>query len=244
MSRVTQGLMATGVSLALLLVVAQAEDKPASQKPTPYPAKMNKKFTDPKADIKEFVKRFESETRDVFAKRREITRAVKLQPGNAVADIGAGTGVFSFLFADQVGPKGKVYAVDIGPVFIKYIAEQAKQRGYERIVQPVLNTADSAGLEAGSVDVVFTCNTYHHFDYPAKMLESIHRVLRPGGRLIVIDFDLQKNSTEFVKQRARAPKEVYFKEIAAAGFELIETKEAPKIKDNFYAEFRRIERNP
>ena len=73
------------------------------------------------------------------------------------------------------------------------------------------------------------------------MLASIHRVLRPGGRL-VIDFDLRKDSSEFVKQRARAAKEVYYREITAAGFELIETKDAPEIKDNFYAEFRRVER--
>ena len=90
---------------------------------------MNKKFTDPNADIQQFVKRFENEARDVYAKRQDITRAVGLKPGDAVADIGAGTGLFTFLFAEQVGPKGTVYAVDIGPVFMKYIAEQAKRRG-------------------------------------------------------------------------------------------------------------------
>ena len=74
------------------------------------------------------------------------------------------------------------------------------------------------------------------------MLASIHRALRPGGRLVVIDFDLRKDSGEFVKQRARAAKEVYYREITAAGFELIEKKDAPAIQDNFYAEFRRVER--
>jgi hypothetical protein len=59
---------------------------------------------------------------------------------------------------------------------------------------------------------------------------------------VIIDFDLQKDSGEFIKQRARAPKEVYYREITAVGFELIETKDAPAIKDNFYAEFRRVER--
>ena len=74
------------------------------------------------------------------------------------------------------------------------------------------------------------------------MLASIHHVLRPGGRLIVIDFDLRKDSSEFVKQRARGAKEVYYGEITVAGFKLIATKDAPTIKDNFYAEFRRVQR--
>ncbi len=128
-----------------------------------------------------------------------------------------------------------------GPAFVKYIAEQAKQHGHERIVKTVLNTQDSAELPAGSIDVAFICDTYHHFEHPEKMLASIHRALRPGGRLVVVDFDLRKDSGEFVKQRAAPPKEVYYREIAAAGFEQIDAKNAPAIKDNFYAEFRRGE---
>jgi ubiquinone/menaquinone biosynthesis C-methylase UbiE len=82
------------------------------------------------------------------------------------------------------------------------------------------------------------CDTYHHFEHPEKMLQSINRAMRPGGRLIIIDFDLKNKNSEFIKQRARAPKEVYYKEITAAGFELVETKDAPEIKDNFFAVFR------
>ena len=228
--------------LALMLATAHAEERPRKQGPAPYAAEMNKKFTDPNADISQFVKRFENEARDVYAKRREITRAVGLRPGDAVADIGAGTGLFTFLFAQSVRPQGTVYAVDIGPAFVKYIAAQAKQRGHDRVVKTVLNSPDSAELSVGSIDVAFTCDTYHHFEHPEKMLASIHRALRPSGRLVVIDFDLRKDSGEFVKQRARAAKEFYYGEIAAAGFELIATKDAPTIKDNFYAEFRRVQR--
>ena len=179
-----------------------AEEVPQKKEPIHYPAEMNKRFTDPNMEVQEFVKRFENEARDVYAKRREITRAVGLRPGDAVADIGAGTGLFSFLFVEPVGPKGTVYAVDIGPAFVKYIAEQAKQRGHERIVKTVLNTPDSAELPIGSINIAFICDTYHHFEHPEKMLASIHRALRPGGRLIIIDFDLRKDSSEFVKQRS------------------------------------------
>jgi ubiquinone/menaquinone biosynthesis C-methylase UbiE len=230
--------------LNVTMGIAHAEDVPQGKKPTSYAAEMSKKFVDPDADIQGFVRRFESEARDVYAKRRELTRAVGLQPGDSVADIGAGTGLFTFLFAEEVGAKGTVFAVDIGPAFIKYIDKQAKRRGYERVVKTVLNTPDSTDLPTGSIDVAFICDTYHHFDQPQKMLASIHRALRPAGKLVIIDFDLHQNSGEFVKQRARAPKEVYFHEITAAGFELIDTKSPPTIKDNFYAEFRRVEQRP
>ena len=238
------GFTSLGLCLVLTLAAGGAEDAPKSAGPCPYPAEMNKKFADPDADIQQFVKRFENDSRDIYAKRQDITRTVGLRPGDAVADIGAGTGLFTQLFAEQVGPKGTVYAVDIGPAFLKYITGQAKKLGHQHVVKTVLNTQDSTELPAGSIDVAFICDTYHHFDHPEKMLVSIHRALRPGGRLVIIDFDLRKDSSDFVRQRARAAKEVYFREIAAAGFEQIGTKNAPTIKDNFYAEFRRLESKP
>jgi ubiquinone/menaquinone biosynthesis C-methylase UbiE len=227
--------------LVLVAATLKAEEPPKHQGPRHYPAEMNKKFTDPNADIQEFVKRFENEAREVYTKRQDITRAVALRPGDAVADIGAGTGLFTLLFAERVGPKGTVYAVDIGPAFLKYIAEQAKKRGNEQVIKTVLNTQESTKLADGSVDVAFICDTYHHFEHPEKMLASIHKALRPGGRLVIVDFDLGKDSNEFVKKRARAAKEVYYREITTAGFAQIDTKNAPVIKDNFYAEFRRVD---
>ena len=80
------------------------------------------------------------------------------------------------------------------------------------VIKTVLNTQDSAMLPSSSINAAFLCDTYHHFEHPEKMLASIHRALRPDGRLIVIDFDLRKESGDFVRQRARAAKEVYFRE--------------------------------
>jgi ubiquinone/menaquinone biosynthesis C-methylase UbiE len=244
MRRISPILAWPGLCLILLSAAADAEDAPRKQGPARHPAEMNKKFTDPDVDVRAFVKQFENEARDIYVKRRDITLAVGLRPGDAAADIGAGTGLFTLLFAERVGPKGTVYAVDIGPAFVKYIAQLAKQQGYEQVVKTVLNTQDSAELPCGSIDVAFLCDTYHHFDHPEKMLASIHRALRSDGRLVVIDFDLRKDSSEFVKRRARAPKEVYFREIAASGFEKMEAKGVPAIKDNFFAEFRRVEAKP
>jgi ubiquinone/menaquinone biosynthesis C-methylase UbiE len=232
------------ICLAVMFTAAKAQETPKSQGPAPYPAEMNKKFVDPNADIQKFVKLWENESRDIYAKRDDIVRTVGLRPGDAVADIGAGTGLFTQLFAEKVGPQGVVYAVDISSTFVKYIAEQSKKLGHEQIVKSVLNTQDSVELPPASINVAFICDSYHHFEHPEKMLDSIHRSLRPGGRLVIIDFDLHQDSSDFVKQRARAPKEVYYQEIIAAGFEPLEIKDAPALKDNFYAEFRRIEQKP
>ena len=203
MDRMRQTMTWLGVGLVLPLVSARAKDPPKVTGPAPFAIEMNKKFTDPNADVQHFVGRFESDSRDIYVKRREIARAVGLRPGDVVADIGAGTGLFSLLFAEQVGPKGAVYAVDIGPAFVKYIGDRAKQQGCEAIVKPVLDTQDSAALASDSIDVAFVCDTYHHFEHPEKMLASIGNALRPGGRLVVIDFDLRENSSEYVKLRAR-----------------------------------------
>jgi SAM-dependent methyltransferase len=206
-------------------------------------AEMNRPFQDPDLDVGKYVERFESESRDIYARRREIVEAVGLRPGMAVADIGSGTGLFAWLFAEKVGPKGTVYAVEIAPAFLKYLGDQARKRGLEDVVKPVRGTQDAANLAPGSIDVAFVCATYHHFEHPERILASIHRALRPGGRLVVIDFDLREDSGEFVREHARAPKEVYFREIQAAGFAPPEVKPLG-LKDNFFAAFRRTEIEP
>ena len=75
--------------------IASAADEPAEPRASPLSAEMNKKFANPNADVQQFVKRSENESRDVYVKRRDITRAVGLRPGDAAADIGAGTGLFT-----------------------------------------------------------------------------------------------------------------------------------------------------
>lgn len=205
---------------------------------------MNRTFQDPNLDVSKFVERFESESRDIFAQRRAIVEAAGVQPGMAVADIGAGTGLFTWLFAERVGPTGKVFPVEIAPAFLKHLSEQAAQRGLDRVVQPVRGGADATNLPAGSIDVAFVCATYHHFEHPARNLASIHRALRPNGRLVVIDFDLRPDSGEFVRHHARAPKETYFDEIRAAGFQLMDPQPSVALKDNFLAVFQRTAATP
>jgi len=145
-------------------------------------AELNKQFQNPNLDISRFVDRFETDSREIFAQRRKIVEAVSLQPGQSVADIGAGTGLFSWMFAEKVGPKGTVYAVEIAPAFLKYLGEQAHKRGLEKVVKPVRSTQDTTNLAPGSIDVAFVCATYHHFEHPGRCWpRSIVRSVRVGG---------------------------------------------------------------
>jgi len=202
-------------------------------------AELNKQFQDPHLEVRRFVDRFETDSREIFAQRQKIVEAVGLHPGQAVADIGAGTGLFSWMFAEKVGSKGTVHAVEIAPAFLKFIGEQVHQRGLGKVVKTVRSTQETTNLASGSIDVAFVCATYHHFEHPGKVLASIHRSLRPGGRLVVIDFDLREDSSAFVRERARAPKEVYCREIEAAGFVPIDAKPSLELKENFFAAFQR-----
>jgi ubiquinone/menaquinone biosynthesis C-methylase UbiE len=234
-----------GLAVALALVIrgsaqTQAPERPRSLPGTDRPAEINKPFQNP--DVADWVKRFESESREVYTRREAIVKALGLKPGMAVADVGAGTGLFTRMFAEHVGPTGKVYAVDVSAPFLKHIAAEARKRGLAQ-VQAVQGTQETINLPPGSIDVAFLCDTYHHIEQPARVLASIHRALRPGGRLVVVDFDRRQGvSSDFVLKHIRADKARFLAEIAAAGFEPIATPDAPKLSENFFAEFRKVDR--
>jgi ubiquinone/menaquinone biosynthesis C-methylase UbiE len=204
--------------------------------------KINEPFKNP--DWKGFIKKFESDDREVFAKRMEIVAALELKPGMDVADIGAGTGLFTRLFADQVGPSGKVYAVDIASGFLKHIAADAAKRGQQQVVT-VVGTQDSTNLPRASVDLVFLCDVYHHLETPERNLSSIRRALRERGRLVVIDFDrVEGKSTDFVLKHVRASRHVFRQEIEAAGFALLPTTKMPRLNETFFLQFEKSSAAP
>lgn len=199
---------------------------------------INDDFTDPTLDVDAMVQRFETESREIFARRAPIARAVGLREGMAVADVGAGTGLFVDFFARDVGPTGRVYAVEIAPRFVDLLRERAAVRGH-RQVEAVLCTDRDVALPPGSVDVVFACDTYHHFEYPQSTLASIHRALRAGGELVLVDFErIPGQSRQWVLDHVRCGKEQVVHEVVGAGFELVE--EVPVgLRENYFLRFRR-----
>lgn len=115
-----------------------------------------------------------------------VIDALELKPGDKVADLGAGDGYFSFYLADAVGPTGLVYAVDVDEQKIARLRGEVRARGYENI-QVVLAEPQDPGLPDGSIDLVFFCNAYHHFDDRITYLRGLRNDLRPGARLAVVD---------------------------------------------------------
>ncbi len=165
-----------------------------------------------------------------------------LEPGMSVADIGAGTGFFTRLFAEAVGPKGKVYAVDIAKPFLEHIAREARKQGLENI-QTIQGTQESTNLPPDSVDVVFFADVYHHLEDHQAVLATIHKALRPGGRIFLVEFDRREGQSKpFILEHIRADQQTFVKEIESAGFRRVPIEDAPELEENFMAMFRRIDR--
>jgi len=198
---------------------------------------INNSFDTP--NVLEFVERFEKEGRDVFDNRNEVVAVLGLKDGMAVADVGAGTGLFTRMFSPLVGPKGKVYAVDISDEFVAHVEKLARQQKMENIVGVVCKV-DSVELPPNSVDLAFICDTYHHFEFPHKTLGSIHKALKPEGQVVLIDFHRIKGvSSEWVMGHVRAGQEVFAKEIVAAGFKQIEEKK-DLLRESYFLRFEKV----
>lgn len=227
------------VLLALLAVLAMplgAQQPATAERPRPD---INAQYRDPKLRVDAWVERLESEGREAYDLRHEIVAAMGLEPGQVVADIGAGTGLFEPLLAAAVGTEGRVYAVDIAPKFVEHITVRARERGLTQIV-PVLGADDSIRLPPASVDVMFVCDAYHHFEDYSAMLASMHRALRPGGRLYVFDFDrVEGRSSPWVLEHVRAGKERFTAEIEAAGFRFVGEIDLPGMRESFMRRFER-----
>lgn len=222
------------LALSLSSVVAPAQEK--SVKPG-----VNDSFKNPNLD--EWVKKFEGESRETYQKRKEIVEACRINPGMAVADVGAGTGLFTRLFAEVVGTNGTVYAVDISPKFLEHISDSAAKMKLSN-VKTVLGKDYSAELPESSVDVVFICDTYHHFEFPSRMMASIHKALKPHGRVVLIDFiRIPGQSSDWVMSHVRAGEEVFEREITESGFRKLESADH-LLKENYLTLFEKIESTP
>jgi len=219
------------ICLTSLVCLATVQAQEKSVKPG-----VNDAFRNP--DPKEFLGKFEVESREVFARRKEIMAACQIQPGQTVADIGAGTGLFTRMFSDAVGNDGRVLAVDIAQKFLDHVQKTSREAG-QRNVETVLCKADSTELPPDSVDVAFICDTYHHFEFPLKTMASLHRALKPGGKVILIDFRrVPGKSTEWVLSHVRAGQEVFEAEITQSGFKK-DREELELLKENYFVVFEK-----
>lgn len=182
--------------------------------------------------------RFEREGREVFDRRDAILDALHLREGMAVADVGAGTGLFTLAIAERVGPEGKVYAVDVQPYFLDHIGQSARAAKLDNVTLVRADQASSK-LPEGSVDLVLMVDSYHHVEQPAAYLASIFAALRPGGRLVVVDYiAIEGKSEAWMLEHVRATPAEFRAELEGAGFRFLRAHEG-LLAENFVFELER-----
>jgi ubiquinone/menaquinone biosynthesis C-methylase UbiE len=138
-------------------------------------------------DSKAYIAMLDDPARDADQKPHEVVMALGLKEGERIADIGAGSGYFSLRFAQHVGARGQVLAVDISPDMIVHLNQRIRDAGLDN-VRSILALPDDPLLAASSVDRVFICDTWHHIEGHAQYLARLKRALKPGGQIIIIDF--------------------------------------------------------
>jgi ubiquinone/menaquinone biosynthesis C-methylase UbiE len=138
-------------------------------------------------DSKAYIAYLEDPQRDVYQKPHEVIMALGLREGETVADIGAGSGYFTFRLASPVGEKGRIYAVDTSPDMIMHMNRRIRDMKLRNIVT-VLSAPDDPLLMDGSIDRFFICDTWHHIQNQAQYLALMKKMLKPGGQVIMIDF--------------------------------------------------------
>ncbi len=150
-----------------------------------------------------------------------VVNALDLKPTDVVADIGAGTGYFSFRMAQKL-PQGKVLAVDIQPEMLEII-EFLKQENHITNVEPTLGTITNPNLPKGSVDLAFMVDAYHEFSHPYEMMQGVVKALKPGGRVVLIEYR-RENPFIPIKALHKMTQKQAQKEMQAVSLQWRETK--------------------
>lgn len=202
---------------------------------------LNDNFLSPELDVEQFTERFEGESREVYREREALIALLGLTKGMEVADVGAGTGAFAFPMSGRVGRTGKVHAVEISDRFLEHLAGRAQLLGTPWVV-PIRGTERDPRLARESLDRIWCCDTYHHFTYPLTTTRHLLEALRPGGEMILVDFErIEGVSREWLLGHVRAGKEVVLAEIQEAGFEFVEEIPMDGLEENYVLRFRRPE---
>ena len=174
---------------------------------------------------------FDDPERDAWQKPHQVIEALALKPDATVADIGSGTGYFAVRLAHFV-PQGRVYAVDIEPDMVKYLAARAKREGLNNL-SAVTGAPDDAHLPR-KVDLILMVDTYHHIDQRERYFRKLAQSLKPGGRIAIIDFNAQ--STMGPPPGARIGAAQVTAEMSRAGYRFVD--EHPFLPDQYFLVFQ------
>jgi len=160
----------------------------------------------------------ERDERDIEENTSLLLKNLDVKPGMVIADVGAGSGYHSALLSKMVG-NGKVFAVDVEPEMIAYLNKRIKQEKLSRIV-PVLSTEQKLSITENTVDMVLLVDVYHEFSYPYEMALSMLSALKPGGKLVLVEFRSEDPKVP-IKTIHKMSLVQAIKEFKAAGFKFV-----------------------
>jgi precorrin-6B methylase 2 len=212
--------------LFLLAASVRAEPPKADEPPKPPdPLYETRKEHDPNGTGKFYMGReialvmghqaagwLERPEREKEEEPAKVMEALKLKPGDVVADVGAGSGYFTFRIAELVGDKGKVFAVDVQEEMLDIIRQRMKAKKVAN-VEPVLGTVTDPKLPEGGVDLILMVDVYHEFSHPYEMTAAMVKALKPGGRLVFVEYRLEDPKVQIKLVHKMSQKQV-LKEMA------------------------------
>lgn len=186
-----------------------------------------------------WLERLEVGSRELYSARESVVAAVGLKPGDWVADIGAGTGLYSLLFAEIVGPDGLVLAEDIEPLFLDLVTRRAADADLQNVTA-VLGREDDVTLPQNAIDVAFIADTYHYFDDREAIMRSVYRALKPGGTLVLVEFEIEPGEKKpDYKSHVRFGKAAVVSELEFVGFEFVDDIRVDGLEENYFVRFRK-----
>lgn len=165
----------------------------------------------------------QNSARDAWQRVPDVMTALSVDAGSRVADVGAGRGYFTSHLSRQVGPNGRVFAVDISDRSLDQLARLVESEGLEN-VEVIRGEIDDPGLPEGSLDAVLMVDAYHEMTEYEAMLARVYGALKPDGRLVILDLVPPDSSAARDRQTAshRVGISLVEREVRAAGFEVLE----------------------
>ena len=215
------------ICLALAALIAGCDQKEQLREigdPLPTPT-----YGDEETNVDLWLETMEVGSRELYAAREAVLRACKLSPGDRVADIGAGTGLYTVLFGGAVGDAGAVFAVDIEPRFLRLINQRSADSDLKNVVA-VLGQEDDITLPASSVDLAYIADTYHYFSDRAAIMQSVRDALFADGRLIILDYNTG-GQDDPSRSHILFGRDGMIAEIESFGFKLIDKPDVPGLND-------------
>lgn len=154
--------------------------------------------------------------REIEERPQLVIDALEIKPGDTIADLGAGSGYYSFRIAPLVGERGTVLAIDVEPRMLRIVSERARRDGIKNVTT-VLGTPSDPNLEPNSIDLLFMVDVYHELEFPFEVMTKVREALKPGGRVALIEYRAEDPAV-MIKPVHKMSERQVIRELTAAGF--------------------------